>query len=52
LCRFTLANLLWDAPAGQGRDRARARDLALLAREFNGEGGELPVDDWLRTHGG
>jgi hypothetical protein len=52
MCRFALANVLWDAPEGQGRDRARARELALLARNFQGGTGELMIDDWLRSHGG
>jgi hypothetical protein len=38
--RFVLARALWDAPAGQGRDRARARELVGLARRGHTPTGE------------
>ena len=51
-CRFVLASALWEAPDGQGRDRARAREFALLARDFANESGDPRVENWLRNHGG
>jgi eukaryotic-like serine/threonine-protein kinase len=55
--RFTLAQALSDAPAGQGRDEARARELAQLARTTYAEAGDLraeeiaTIDAWLAEHG-
>lgn len=55
--RFVLARALWDAPADAGRDRARALELAELARSVYAEAGEkstkelAEVEAWLREHG-
>jgi tetratricopeptide (TPR) repeat protein len=55
--RFALARALWDAPAGAGQDRARARGLAELARDAFAAAGEKSADDlaeverWLAEHG-
>jgi tetratricopeptide (TPR) repeat protein len=43
---LVLAQALWDAPAGAGRDRARARTLAERARA----GDARAADAWLATH--
>jgi tetratricopeptide (TPR) repeat protein len=54
--RFALAMALWDIPAEAGRDRARARGLASLARTAYAEGGERSVEQlaevstWLTEH--
>lgn len=56
LARFTLAQALWDAPEGKGRDRARARRLAVLATAESADlrGAQrdalAEVKAWLRTH--
>jgi hypothetical protein len=55
--RFVLARALWKAPAGQGRDRTRARELAGLARSGMAESGQLAtrlvvIDAWLAEHPG
>ena len=53
--RFGLARALWDAPAADGRDRPRSRELAELARATYADAGpelatELEaVDAWLAT---
>jgi serine/threonine protein kinase/tetratricopeptide (TPR) repeat protein len=53
---FELARALWDAPTDQGRDRTRARALALRARDtLSAEGPHLAsmvgeIDAWLATH--
>jgi hypothetical protein len=55
--RFVLAQALWDAPVGGGRDRARAISLAEQARgsfcdEGAGTARELAeVEQWIREHG-
>ncbi|MCB9752930.1 MAG: tetratricopeptide repeat protein [Myxococcales bacterium] len=54
--RFALARALWDASPGGGRDRARARDIAVATRRDLED--ERPVDDeqlraldaWLVGH--
>ncbi len=54
--RFALARALWDAPANAGRDRTRARELALLARDACVEAGKkgepklVEIDAWLADH--
>ncbi len=54
--REELARALWDAPVAAGRDRARARELATLARDAYREAGELGeqelarTDAWLASH--
>ena len=54
--RFALARALWDAPDQQGRDHARARELAELARATYAENPadhlEVlgKVETWLREH--
>jgi tetratricopeptide (TPR) repeat protein/tRNA A-37 threonylcarbamoyl transferase component Bud32 len=52
--RFALARALWNAPAEQGRDRDRARELAELARGAYVEAGEKSaveeIDIWLGEH--
>ena len=53
--RFALARALWDAPAGEGRDRARAvaeaRKAADLYRGVKGKEKALAeVKAWLATH--
>jgi tetratricopeptide (TPR) repeat protein len=56
--RFALAEALWDAPVEAGRDRARARELASLARtaSASAEGGErsakqlTDITTWLTEH--
>jgi serine/threonine protein kinase/tetratricopeptide (TPR) repeat protein len=52
---FELARALWDAPIDQGQDRARARALALSARDtlaaedqFAGTVGK--IDAWIASH--
>ena len=53
--RFALARALWGEP-GRGRDRARARRLAQLARDAfadagaNSAGTPEDVDAWLKSH--
>jgi tetratricopeptide (TPR) repeat protein len=55
--RFLLALALWDAPAENGRDRARAMALAEQAREGLRGAGEATatqlaqIDAWLREQG-
>ncbi len=55
--RFYLAQLLWDLPRDEGRDRKRARALATSARELFTELGEVYAEDqvevtaWLRARG-
>ncbi len=54
--RFALARALWEAPAEQGRDRARAHELAELARTAYAEAGKKSakelseVETWLSEH--
>jgi tetratricopeptide (TPR) repeat protein/predicted Ser/Thr protein kinase len=54
--RFVLARALWEAPAGQGRDRVRGRELAELARTTYAEAGKgsarhlSDVETWLIEH--
>ncbi len=53
--RFALARALWDAPAGKGRDRARALDEARKAadlyRTAQGREKELAeIEAWLAAH--
>jgi hypothetical protein len=53
--RFVLARALWEAPAGQGRDRTRAIELAGLARRGIAESGQLAsrlaqIDAWVAEH--
>ncbi|MEX1366338.1 MAG: serine/threonine-protein kinase [Nannocystaceae bacterium] len=54
--RFLLARALWTAPAAQGRDRARARTLAIRARDaYAARGDATPqelsaVQTWLTRH--
>jgi eukaryotic-like serine/threonine-protein kinase len=49
--RFALARALWDAPSASGRDRPRARELAVQARAAYLDAGEaeslVEVDAWL-----
>jgi eukaryotic-like serine/threonine-protein kinase len=55
--RFVLARALWEAPVGEGRDRARAVPLAQQARNafrYAGEGRATDladVEQWIRDHG-
>ncbi|MEM7156829.1 MAG: serine/threonine-protein kinase [Myxococcota bacterium] len=53
--RFALARALWTAPAAEGRDRSRARELAELVRDEGlGEGAEAvdaaELEAWLAEH--
>lgn len=54
--RLILAQALWEAPVGEGRDRARALTLLEQAREAlrgAGEGSAEPlarVEQWLAEH--
>ncbi|MCB9717450.1 MAG: serine/threonine protein kinase [Myxococcales bacterium] len=56
--RFALARALWDAPAAEGGDRARARALAEQAREAfavetrPADQSLAKVDAWLAAHPG
>jgi tetratricopeptide (TPR) repeat protein len=56
LTHFALAQALWEAPDGEGRDRARARTLAEQARVAYANAGERSakelqeVLDWQRQH--
>jgi tetratricopeptide (TPR) repeat protein len=56
--QFTLAEALWEAKAGAGRDRKRALELARSAKggfAAEGEGtAEVvkQVEDWIAAHGG
>jgi tetratricopeptide (TPR) repeat protein len=56
--RFRLAQALWDAPEGKGRDRARAVTLAEQARDVFREAGTgraeylADVEKWLADHEG
>ncbi|MEX1362888.1 MAG: tetratricopeptide repeat protein, partial [Nannocystaceae bacterium] len=54
--RYHLARALWDAPAAEGRDRARAHRLAVEARDVwaaHGSGREVYLEraeTWLAEH--
>ncbi len=49
--QFLLAQALWDAPADDGRDRGRARELAAQARAPNRTATDLQaIDVWLAKH--
>ena len=53
--KFFLAKVLWKAPAGEGRDRPRAIELAKAAQgHLEGlpavDGFRRDVREWLRTH--
>jgi len=52
--RFALAGALWDAPSGEGRDRARARELAEQAQAAWTRRGDTErvaeVETWLAQH--
>jgi tetratricopeptide (TPR) repeat protein/tRNA A-37 threonylcarbamoyl transferase component Bud32 len=54
--RFVLAGALWDAPAGPGRDRPRARELSQLAAEAYAAAGTRAAEKlaearaWQSTH--
>ena len=48
---FALARALWAAPAGQGRDRPRARTLAEQAREAYGTLGEARKTEMAEVQG-
>ena len=53
--RFALARALWSLPAGHGRDRSRARELAERVREEGLGTGDYAVDaaeleTWLAEH--
>lgn len=50
--QFLLARALWDAPAGKGRDRTRARDLARRAVDgVHPPEARAEIERWLDSHG-